>query len=279
MYQNLFTLIFQNTNCLNNYFNVFLKNKTLLNSTLLTKVNLDFTKPVLNRSINYKTYYKTPQFLNNNQPKTFVTNKTLYYNIFLLYIQYTMVNSHQFFTPHTNFKHLFLFSQYQTNQYLNLTKMYAKWSNTCNFILNLFFIKSNLMIFTIKTLKTEALSFNWSFNLLNYNLFKYSSPVFFSKDTSFGVIPTLIFKKFSQNNLSTVFITDVKYHEKNLYYLKKFNMTTIGLVSYNLNPWLVTYAIPTSNNSLFIQYFVIKLLIYFQQCSLNKHYQSYKQLW
>jgi glucose-1-phosphate cytidylyltransferase len=56
--------------------------------------------------------------------------------------------------------------------------------------------------------------------LLNYNLFKYSSPVFFSKDTSFGVIPTLIFKKFSQNNLSTVFITDVKYHEKNLYYLK-----------------------------------------------------------
>jgi hypothetical protein len=60
--------------------------------------------------------------------------------------------------------------------------------------------------------------------------------MFFSKDTSFGIASTLIFKKLSQNNVNTVFLTDVKYHEKNLYYLKKFNITTIGLVSYNLNP-------------------------------------------
>jgi len=103
--------------------------------------------------------------------------------------------------------------------------------------------------------------------------------MFFSKDTSFGIASTLIFKKLSQNNVNTVFLTDVKYHEKNLYYLKKFNITTIGLVSYNLNPWLVTYAIPTATNSLFIQYFFIKLLIYFQQYSLNRQYNLYKQLW
>ena len=253
----MYNLILNSITSVNHFFNSFLKTKALINNTPTILANLDMTKPRLNRSINYRLYFKTPQFLNVNSSRISLNSNNLFHSIFLTYIQYTTLTSHQFFVPHTNFKHLFIFSQYQTTYYLNIPKMHAKWNNTCNFILNLFFIKSNLMVFTVKTLKNEALSFNWSFNLLNYNLFKYASPIFFSRDTSFGVNSTLIFKKFNQNNLNTVFLTDIKYHEKNLYYLKKFNTTTIGLVSYNLNPWLVTYAIPTATNSLFIQYFFI----------------------
>lgn len=279
MYQQFYNLIFNHVGNANQIFNNFLKYKTIFNTSLTPTLGSELLKPALNRTMNYKMYFKTPQLLNVNQSKICSNNKTFFYNIFLIYIQYTALSSHNFFVPHTNFKHLFLFSQNQTISYLNLPKMYSKWINTCNFILNLFFIKSNLLVFTVKTLKNEALSFNWSLNLLNYNLFKFSSPLFFSKDTNFGVVSTLIFKKLNQNNLNTVFLTDVKYHEKNLYYLKKFNITTIGLVAHNLNPWLVTYAIPTSTNSLFIQYFFIKLLIYFKQFSLQKQYTNYKQLW
>ena len=275
----MYNLILNSITSVNHFFNSFLKTKALINNTPTILANLDMTKPRLNRSINYRLYFKTPQFLNVNSSRISLNSNNLFHSIFLTYIQYTTLTSHQFFVPHTNFKHLFIFSQYQTTYYLNIPKMHAKWNNTCNFILNLFFIKSNLMVFTVKSLKNEALSFNWSFNLLNYNLFKYASPIFFSRDTSFGVNSTLIFKKFNQNNLNTVFLTDIKYHEKNLYYLKKFNTTTIGLVSYNLNPWLVTYAIPTATNSLFIQYFFIKLLVYFQQYSLNRQYYAYKQLY
>lgn len=275
----MYNLILNSITGVNHFFNSFLKTKALINNTPNILANLDATKPLLNRSINYRLYFKTPKFLNVNSSRMSLNSNNLFHSIFLIYIQYTTLTSHQFFVPHTNFKHLFIFSQYQTTYYLNIPKMHSKWNNTCNFILNLFFIKSNLMVFTVKTLKNEALSFNWSFNLLNYNLFKYASPIFFNRDTSFGVNSTLIFKKFSQNNLNTVFLTDIKYHEKNLYYLKKFNTTTIGLVSYNLNPWLVTYAIPTATNSLFIQYFFIKLLVYFQQYSLNRQYYAYKQLY
>lgn len=274
LYQNIYSLISNNINNFNFTFHNVLKK-----GNLTQLKNLEITKPIINRSLTSKLYFKTPRFLTRNQARVSSNSNVLFYNIFLIYLQYTTLSSHQFFVPHTNFKHLFLFSQYKNSHYINLPKIYAKWQNTCNFILNLFFIKSNLIVFTIKTLKTEALSFNWSFNVLNYNLFKYASPMFFSKDTSFGIASTLIFKKLSQNNVNTVFLTDVKYHEKNLYYLKKFNITTIGLVSYNLNPWLVTYAIPTATNSLFIQYFFIKLLIYFQQYSLNRQYNLYKQLW
>jgi len=283
IYQNLHNLVLQNTTGINNFFTFILKDKILSNNSfrnsLSQNFNVVYNKPVLNRTTNFKTYFKTPQFCNSNQPKIYTTNKTTFYNLFLIYIQYTTLNSHKFFVPHTNFKTLFLFSQHNTTCYLNLTKMYAKWNNTCNFIINLFFIKTNLIVFSVKTLKSEALSFNWSYNLLNYNLFKYSSPIFFTKDTNFGIVSTLVFKKFHQNGLNTVFLTDIKYHEKNLYYFKRFNITTIGLVPYNLNPWLVTYAIPTASNSLFIQYFFLKLLTYFRQYSLNYHYNNYRQLW
>ena len=275
----MYALLFRTLGSTNQLFNTYLKIKALQNNTIQHPTNLTFSKPLLNRFVNSKIYFQTPRFLRSNQAKFSNPNTFSFYNLFLIYIQYTTLNSQQFFVPHTNFKYMFLFAQNKTNSYLNLTKVYVKWVNTSNFIINLFLIQSHILVFTVKTLKNEALSFNWSSNVLNYNLFKYASPIFFNKDASFGTTSTLIFKKFNQNNLHTVFLTDVKYHEKNLHYFKKFHITTIGLISYNLNPWLVTYAIPTSNNSLFIQYFFLKLLIYFRQCSLQTKYNSYKTLW
>ena len=40
-----------------------------------------------------------------------------------------------------------------------------------------------------------------------------------------------------------------------LFFLKNINMYTIGLVPYNMNPWLVSYSFPVATNNIFIQYF------------------------
>ena len=111
---------------MNYTFNNVLKSKVLLDNTLLRSNNLELTKPTLNRFMSVKLYFKTPQFLDQRQPRVYLSSNTLFYNIFLIYIQYTTLNAHQFFVPHTNFKHLFLFSQYQNNQYLNIPKVYSK---------------------------------------------------------------------------------------------------------------------------------------------------------
>lgn len=277
IYQNLYNLLLKNVTCINNYFNFVMKNQKLLSLFKSTFSKPTTTRTLLTRTSDLKLYYKTRKILNFQQPKLSIINKKTFYNLFLIYLQHSTTSSNNFFTPHANFKSLFLFSQDNTTTYLNLQKMHSKWINTCNFLLNLFMIKCNLLVFATKTLKIETLSFNWSLNLLNYNLFKYSSPIFFTKDSKYSVASTLVFKKFQQSKVDTVFITDIKYHEKNLYYLKRFNITTIALMPYNLNPWLVTYAIPAASSSIFIQYFFLKLLTYLKQYATTKNYNIYKQ--
>jgi len=84
--------------------------------------------------------------------------------------------------------------------------------------------------------KNEVLSFNWSLRLLDYRLFKYSNPYFYLKSNKLGVSVSIIFKRFEKNGLNLTFILDLKQHEKNVIFLKKINMYTIGLVPYNMNP-------------------------------------------
>ena len=283
LYKHLHILILSNSPNINNLFHFFLTNRTLKTYFQLplvpTSNHLTFQKPILNRNLNFKTYFKTPTVHNKKFLKPTLYSQNTFYNLFLLYLQHTTLNATQFFTPHSNFQTLFIFSANKTTCYLNIAKMTTRWTHLSTLLINLFFVNTTISLFTTRTLKNEALSFNWSSNVFNYTLFRYSSPIFFLKDTTFGIHSTLIFKKFQQRGLNTVFLTDLKYHEKNLYYFKRFNMTTIGLVPYNLNPWLVTYAIPTSSNSLFIQYFFIKLLLYFKQYTLQIQFANYKQLW
>lgn len=283
LYKLLYTNIVSNTTYLNNSFLFSLKirlfqksiNRESTDLTILNKIN----KPQLNRNINYKTYFKTPRTLETRLLHVNFTKRTPFYNLFLLYIQHTHLSKMTFFTPHPNFQAFFIFANGKTNGYVNVLKVYSHWNHITNFILNLFFIDISTSIFTVKTLKNEALSFNWTQMHLNYNLFTNASPLFFLKETVFGINTTLVFKKLHQRFLRTAFITDIKYHEKNIYYFNRLNMTTIGLVSHNLNPWLVTYALPTSNSSLFIQHFFIKLLLYYKQYSLQSQFTSLHKLW
>jgi len=282
-YKHIFNLIFLNLPNLNNSFVFLLTNNLLQNSTMYNYSNKSYVhqiqKPILNRTIDFKTYFKTPTIRNVQSSKFYMSSKTTVYNVFLLYLQYTIGSLTQFFTPHSNFQAFFIISFHNKASYLNIPKVLTRWVHISNFLINLFLLDIKINLFTTKILKQETLSFNWSVGLLNYQLFRYSSPLFFLKDTTFGTNSTLIFKKLSQRGLNTVFLTDLKYHEKNLYYLQRFNVTTISLVPYNLNPWLVTYAIPIAANSLFIQYFFVKLLIYYKQFSLNTQFINLKQLW
>ena len=134
-------------------------------------------------------------------------------------------------------------------------------------------------LFSNKIFKNEVLSFNWSLNLLDYKLFKYSNPYFYLKDNNFGISSSIIFKRFEKNGLNIAFILDLKQHEKNVTFLKKINLYTIGLVPYNMNPWLVSYSFPVSNNNIFIQYFFIKTLLFFKQKVYLQLYNELKTNW
>jgi len=174
---------------------------------------------------------------------------------------------------------LFITYSLNTIPLINIDKLFNKWINSYHFLLNIFFNKLNIFLFSNKIFKNEIVSFNWSLNLLDYKLFKYSNPYFYLKDTKLGVSSSVIFKRFEKNGLNIAFILDLKQHEKNIIFLKKINLYTIGLVPYNMNPWLVSYSFPIHSNSTFIQYFFIKTLLFFKQKIYLQLYNELKLNW
>ena len=57
--------------------------------------------------------------------------------------------------------------------YLNISKVHQKWTHSHSFIFNLFFSQSPILIFANKSLKNEVYAANWSYRIMNYELFKY----------------------------------------------------------------------------------------------------------
>jgi len=174
---------------------------------------------------------------------------------------------------------LFISQTLSTTPLINIDMLFTKWKNSYNFLLNIFFNKLNIFLFSNKIFKNEVISFNWSLNLLDYKLFKHSTPYFYMRDTKFGVSSTTIFKRFEKNGLNAAFVLDLKQHEKNVTFLKTINMYTIGLVPYNMNPWLVSYSFPVATNNIFIQYFFIKTLLFFKQKVYLQLYNDLKVNW
>ena len=91
-------------------------------------------------------------------------------------------------------------------------------------------------MFCPKTFKKEALSFNWSSELLEHTLFKQAAPHFVMKDVSYGEHSTEAFISLRDSGLDVAFLTDIKYHQRTLFYLKTNKIYTISLIPYNMSP-------------------------------------------
>lgn len=284
LYVQFYNMLIKNFILISNFNSFVLKGKlsvklNILNKhTLFNKSNI-FFKPVVSRSYTLSSMYSQHNFNSKKLSSIKFFKPIQQINLFNLYLHFSNSTINPFFIPHTNFKPLFISQTSGLTQLINVNKLFTKWVNSYNFLLNIFFNKLNMFLFSSKVFKNEVISFNWSFNLLDYRLFKYSNPYFYMKDTNFGVPSSIIFKRFEKKGLNTTFILDLKQHEKNLYFLKSINLHTIGLVPYSMNPWLVSYALPVTSNNIFIQYFFIKTLLFIKQYSEVQTYNNLKSTW
>jgi hypothetical protein len=163
--------------------------------------------------------------------------------------------------------------------YLNISKVHQKWTHSHSFIFNLFFSQSPILIFANKSLKNEVYAANWSYRIMNYELFKYMVPFFYFKDNPYGNDISLVYSKLSSIGVDSVFVADVKFHKRTLFFLKKWGVYTIGLAPYNIDPWVLHYSIPVAASTLFTQYFFTKLMIYMRQEANIHYYNQLKSLW
>lgn len=278
-------------NSITNYESFLLTSKVL--SSWLHKYNTPHSittqkinsKPLLHssRQLNWKYSTKPVYHMTATETtKTFWKKTSQNVDLFLLYLQFSNASQTPNFKIHAYYRPLFLAEATKWSKwspFLNVTKMYSKWKHSYNLLLNLFFEEAKLLVFSHKILKTETLAFNWSVHLLSFNLFKYSAPYFFLKEFDYGDAATTTFKRLARQNLQIACISDIKYHEKTLFYLKNNGVYTIGFVSYNTSPWAVEYAIPSGSSSLFTQYFFLKLLSYIRQQAKLYKFNQLKTLW
>lgn len=167
---------------------------------------------------------------------------------------------------------------HQSN-YLNLPKLLVKWRHATTFLYNLFYYQSTLLTFTSKSLKLETLAFNWTSSNLDIHLFQFSQSYFFSKNNPYGDNSSYVYEILNLNGFDLAFISDLRYHYKTLFFLKRHSFYTFGLVPWNSSPWLVHYSIPVGSSNLISQYFFLKLLLLVKKKAHSKYFRLMHSRW
>jgi hypothetical protein len=159
------------------------------------------------------------------------------------------------------------------------SKFLLRWKELYDLIFNIFFYKFNPLVFSSVFFKNETLALNWNYNSFEINLWKYYFPFFIFKLNNYNRKASFFFEKIKNSNINFFFVTDCSYHYKNLYYLKKNNCYTIGLINIFLNPWLVSFPVIALFENFLIQFFFLKLIIFIQKNCLFLQYTFFKKTW
>ena len=117
-----------------------------------------------------------------------------------------------------------------------VSKFYVRWTSALNLLMNLSFFSASMYAFSSKLFVEEALTFNWNLSLLDYKLFKYTHQLFYFRDSAYGNDSRVCYLLLEDLTVDAALVTDVKSHEKNLFYLQRMNFFTIGLSPANYNP-------------------------------------------
>jgi len=184
-----------------------------------------------------------------------------------------------FFKPHGFFKPFFLFNLRGQVVCLNYSKLYKRWAVTYKLLLNFFYKQLNPLLFATKVFRMEVTAFNWAGSAWDYTFFKRVAPYFFLQDTVYGSTTNTTFTLLSETHSLLSIVTNSTYHEKNLKFLKKFNSYSVGLVSVNKSPWLLSYPILAGTNELVTEYYFLVLLSFLKQFTQTLYFNEFLNLW
>lgn len=162
---------------------------------------------------------------------------------------------------------------------LNIKKLILKWKETYFFLYNIFFYKTEPLVFGSILFKNEILAINWNYKFFELNIWKHYFPFFIFKLNNYNKKNEYFFTKILEKKINFLLITDCLYHFKTLFYLNKKKIYSIGLIPANLNPWIVSYPIISFFENYISQFFFLKLLLFIQKETLYFHFLNNKLLW
>ena len=185
------------------------------------------------------------------------------------------------FSVHPDFKLLFFvcFDRKGVYGVVGISKFYSRWKLAHNLILNLAFFNAKLHSFTNKVLIEESMIFNWRHSLLNYKLFKYTQSLMYLKDNPYGNDSRRLFIYWKKDLFDAVIVSDLKSHEKNVFFMRSNNVFTVGLVPANYRPWQVSFPIPLLADSILGQYHFLKSVLRAAGLAQHTRFLNYQTAW
>lgn len=274
---------FLTLNSLYKYLNItfiFMKSNFIVfnkNSIINLLINLIPLRNQVTKTVKLKYNY------NNYNVKNNITHKTHFFsknqNLFKLYTTILSQSTTSIQTIHPSQKFNFFKNENLNINIYNLSKLSNKWLNITNLFYNLFFYEIPLLCFSTSLFKKELLSLNWKLNKNLHSYWKLIEPSFYMIKNKILNNEFLLFNYLSKRNYQLAFIFDVLFHQKTLFFLKRNQFYTIGLIplQYNLN--LVNFSIPVSTSNSFNNIFFLRLLIYIQKQTSYQKLCINKNLW
>lgn len=256
-----------------NKFNFQIFNTKNINKYLSLNINKKFS-PVYQISTNVENNFGITPLLQNKNKNKFLETK--FFNLFFLF-NYSLFNKQ--FKPNANFDLFYIKKIKNEIILINTKKFNERWTDAYNLLFNVFFYNLNYLLFGSPFFKKEILALNWNNNLLEINMWRYYFPFFIFKLNKHNKQVSYYLDKLNFLEINFYLITDCAYHYKNLYYLKKKNLYSVGLISINLNPWLIDYPIITFFENYITQLFFFKLMIFIQRQVFMIRFFDYKNIW
>jgi hypothetical protein len=245
---------------------------------------LQFRKNLLNfKKVNNPNFkqlnkFSIPSFKKSANTKSSYTNHKTF-TLYKIFLNTSILPTKNSFKVHPSTKSFFLnYSKLSVNIF-NINKLFNRWQDFYYLILNIFFYNLPLVTFGTSVFKNELLSLNWFLNEKLKQHWRYVRPYIFTKENKINDEYTNIFSSLKLKGLTLSFVINVDYHKKTIYYLKRFNFFTIGVVPVTSNLLSVDFALPSSCESMSSHLFFIRTILYIKKLSEKNKFDIYQKSW
>lgn len=247
-----------------------------MNKKIFNKFNNFLPSYNLNKNSNWESFSSFDSSMNKIEQTNLIKINWTLSNLFFLF-NYSVFNVK--FKKNHNLSFFSITTSKEKIIVINSQKLINRWKSSYDFMFNIFYFDLNFTIFSSPVFKKETLSVNWSSISWSLSLWKYYSPFFIFQPNRYNKKIEFFFKKLKQIDISFFIVTDCLYHYKNLFYLKKNNSFTLGLINFYDNPWIVSYPIISFFDNYLIQSFFFKIIIYLQKQAIFFKFLNFKKTW
>jgi hypothetical protein len=199
--------------------------------------------------------------------------------LFKVFIKINAVSVNALTAPHASFRLYFIRNKRGGAAIMSLPKLFNRWKSAYYLTYNLYYYRIDILTFAPSFFRNEVLSLNWQ-DLYRFKyVWRYTRPFLTLKPNKITNHAEFIFRRLRLLGLSIGLVTDILYHHKTIYYLRRSTFYSIGLVPsiYHINS--VDFAIPTTYESILMQVFFVKFLTRTRQTALTVRHAELKTLW